>query len=238
MKKIFVFAIAMVMVLGLAGMAFAGVSGSAHDLASGAGMDDVAYGVGTFVDTVQICVFCHHPHRGDAGAGATVKNTLLWNMDDFSRTSYATYAQSGTMNAGDVGVAVDSADAYASQSFLCMACHDGTIGVGALVTTPGDNDANVTVSYALDPRADLGTTLADDHPVNIIYPTDDTLIVTNNGNMVNSTYPLFGGGKMQCGTCHDVHAGGTDSASSASNMDFMRGDIRGSQICLDCHLGK
>ena len=233
MKKIFVFAIAMVMVLGLAGMAFAGVSGSSHDLQSGEDMQTNPYTFG--VNTVQICVFCHHPHRGKS-PNSTIKNTLLWNINDFDQSSYETYSQSGTINATDPGTVLQASDPDASQSFLCMACHDGTIGANALITAPGDGGGNTVGTYDLDPRADLGTTLADDHPVNITYPSEDLDILANIGQMVNSTYPLFGGGKMQCGTCHDVHAGGADSASAL--MDFMRGDIAGSQICLDCHLNK
>ena len=241
MKKTLVFALAMVMVLGFAGMAFAGVSGSAHDLASGSNMAGVPYALGT--GTNQICVFCHHPHRGAApDGGATVKNSLLWNMNDFSALSYDTYSQSGSMNTtGGVGTALTSSNA--PQSFLCMACHDGTIGTNSLVTVPGDSLTNITAAYNLTAGAALGTTLADDHPVNITWPLDDVAngsMVSNNasdtvvGDVSGNNYPLFSG-VMQCGTCHDVHAG--DNSASA-DIGFMRGDTVGSEICMDCHIDK
>jgi len=237
MKKFFVFALAMVMVLGLASISFAAISGSAHDLASGANMAGTAYaGIGT--GTNQICVFCHHPHRGANGSGdGNVRNDLLWNMASFSATTYATYAQSGSMNATDVGTALTSTNS--PQSYLCMACHDGTIGANSLVRTPGDSLTNNTL-YSLAGAAVLGTTLEDDHPVNITYPADEVSagnLATNTSTLVSGTvnsYPLYAG-KMQCGTCHDVHAGDT---SASADIGFMRGDTVGSEICTDCHLTK
>jgi len=228
MKKFIVFAVALVLVLGLAGVAFAGISGSKHDLAT---LDRAGTG------SSQVCVFCHHPHRGVAPVGdANISNDLLWNMADFSQASYATYADSGSINATDIGVAINK---DAPQSYLCMACHDGAIGQDALVTAPIDG-TNISTSPTVGAQANLGTTLEDDHPVNMEYSVDEVTagnLAANTATMVAGKYPLYAG-KMQCGTCHDVHAGGTDSASSTSGLDFMRGDIVGSAICTECHTGK
>lgn len=229
MKKFIVLATALVLVFGLAGVAFAGISGSKHDLAT---LDKAGTG------TSQVCVFCHHPHRGTNSTGDNnVSDALLWNMADFTLASYATYADSGSINATDIGVAIDSATA--PQSYLCMACHDGTIGIGALVTAPIDG-TNITVSPTVGAQANLGGTLVDDHPVNMTYSADEVVagtLAANTATQVAGKYPLYAG-KMQCGTCHDVHAGGTDSQSASSGLDFMRGDIVGSAICTECHLTK
>lgn len=229
MKKFIVLALAMVLVLGLAGMAFAGVSGSKHDLASGTYTSGIA-------GTNQVCVFCHHPHRGPNGGDENATNALLWNMADFSATSYTAYQQSGTLNNATSAVTGTSAP----QSFLCMACHDGSIGAGALLQAPTDGtNIAATVSVA---NANLGSTLEDDHPVNMIYTGNDAGILTAVSGQVASTYPLFDSGGsgtnewMQCGTCHGVHLGAGDSQSPLT--DFMRGNLVGSQICRDCHTNK
>lgn len=223
MKKTLIFVLAAIMVVAFAGVAFAKVSGSKHDLSSA----DIA-GTGSN----QVCVFCHHPHRG-AGGSSTVSNALLWNVDDFSRSTYSTYTNN-SLNAVDNGTALTSTNS--PQSFLCMACHDGVISANALVLPPGDGTNNTVMNLA--GGAALGTTLADDHPVNFTYTTDGGLATPAAGVVTGAstnTYPLFAG-LMQCGTCHDVHAGGTDSKSTA--VDFMRGDIDFSEICTDCHTNK
>lgn len=235
MRKVLVLVLAMILVIAMAGFAFAGISASAHDLVSGPFAAGTTLTLGT--GTTQLCVFCHHPHRG---VSATSPDALLWNMDDFSLASYPTYAQSGSINATDPGTA---ADITAPQTYLCMACHDGSIGTGALVTKPYDGTDITGGPYNLSAEAALGATLEDDHPVNFTYPTADNNIQAVmvgtwvDGAVSTNNYPLFSS-KMQCATCHDVHAGLTDSQSSSSNLDFMRGDIVGSEICLDCHLNK
>lgn len=226
MKKFIVFTMALIFLIGFAGMAFAGVVGSAHDLS--------ATTVATDTGSAQVCVYCHHPHRGVA---AGVPDELIWNLDD-SIASFPTYT-SPTMDSAGAGTAVT---ATAPASYACMACHDGSIGIGALVQLPGDATQNLTVAFAVgstNPAANLGATLVDDHPVNFTYPLADAGIKAPVGQVVTgasaATYPLFSD-LMQCGTCHDVHAGGADSASTA--IDFMRGDTAASVICTDCHINK
>ena len=230
MKKTLIFVLAAIMVVAFAGVAFAKVSGSKHDLSS-------ANYAGT--GSNQVCVFCHHPHRGYVVPGGNVSNALLWNVDDFSQSSYSTYTNN-SMNAVDNGTALTSTNS--PQSFLCMACHDGVISANSLVLPPGDG-IDIPANKTLSGGAVLGTTLADDHPVNFTYTTDGGLAIPAAGVVTGvpsgNTYPLFAG-LMQCGTCHDVHAGdttsGTDSKSTA--VGFMRGNIEYSQICTDCHTNK
>lgn len=245
MKKFLVFALALILVVGFASMAFAGVSGSKHDLVDGPAAGANGSGTGT----TQICVFCHHPHRGDVATGnsttkdtVNVKNDLLWNMDSFSQDEYETYSNPTSMGATNAGAAINNANAPAS--FLCMACHDGVIAASSLVALPADGTANNS-SISISGYADLGTTLADDHPVNFDYPngTDAYIKDPTAGEVIGNidatnTYPLFSG-KMQCGTCHDVHAGENSKAGDlTTGIQFMRGDIAGSLICRDCHIAK
>ena len=220
MKKFIVLALAMVLVLGLAGMAFAGVSGSAHDLASGSYTTSEAGG------TSQVCVFCHHPHRGTNGTGdGNVSDALLWNLGDFETAAYSTYQDSGSLNN-----ATSDINSTAPQSYLCMACHDGTIGQDALVKVPSDSNTNIDAA-GITVNASIGSTMVDDHPVNMEYPQTDTgLALPAANDIVAGKYNLFSN-VMQCGTCHDAHDNGGFSP-------FLRGDMTGSQMCLDCHTDK
>jgi hypothetical protein len=230
MKKIIIVSLVAVLTLCMASMAFATIVGSKHDLGTG--------GSGAFSqgrlgsNSGQVCVFCHHPHRGNpAGKTANATDALLWNLDDLSSNATFTKYSNPSMNATTVDV-----DTAAPQSFLCMACHDGYVAANSLVQLPGDGSDNTAMNLGTI-AANLGTTLADDHPVNFTWLGWAGAIATNTANNVvagSNTYPLFAG-KMQCGTCHDVHAGDT---SKDSVIQFLRGSTGGSQICVDCHINK
>jgi len=240
MKKVLLIALAIC--LAFAGVALAGVVGSYHDLSTN----------GT---TSQVCVYCHHPHLGNPPG--KVGNGLLWNITGWTGAPYEVYdaAESSTMNASNpTGTDVSSSSGYVS--YLCMACHDGSIGTNALLRQPRDGtaiDAAITISGA----ANLGATLEDDHPVNFDYslaggvdpgiqPETSTALVDGAGG--NYDYPLFSG-EMQCATCHDVHRGTVPSSlpndctadggtSCDQNIQFMLGNTAASEICTDCHIDK
>lgn len=242
MKKVLLVAMAISLVA--AGIAFAGVAGSLHDL----GDNGLAVGA----NTGQVCVFCHHPHRGQVTwNGAPLTNAILWNITDWSVTAYPVYDEneSGTFNATTAGDLINDGSINSYASFFCMACHDGTVGQNALVRAPRDG-INIPSDYTLPGDAALGDTLEDDHPVNF---TVDATLVTNDGELqalpwqstkTTTAYPLFGT-KMQCSTCHDVHRGtlaskancDTDAGASCDdNIEFMLGDTVNSEICVDCHI--
>jgi len=239
MKKLIIIALAMVLCLGLAGIASATIVNSLHDFSDTSVAYSTVKGVADPLgaSTGQVCVFCHHPHRG---VNASLGNDLLWNMNSVGSANITGYS-SATMNATTAAV-----NATAPQSFLCMTCHDGLIAAGALVQKPKDG-SNTTADWwndaAANATADLGSTLADDHPVNFTY-TDASSVDTAGikaplANTVTgasaNTYPLFGG-TMQCATCHDVHAGTT--TKDTGGIQFMRGDTAASEICVDCHINK
>jgi hypothetical protein len=249
MKKVLFVALAISLIA--AGSAFAGVAGSLHDLGKYAQEvpDPLAVGTG------QVCVFCHHPHRGTAiFAGSNLTNAILWNITDWDPSVYPVYDadESDTFNATTAGDLLNDGSANAYASFFCMACHDGQIAANALVRVPRDGTANS--AYVIpNEDADLGATLEDDHPVNF---TVDAALVADDGELkalvggnwqstrLADDYPLFPD-KLQCSTCHDVHRGtpadkgacATDSGSSCDdNIEFMLGDTVNSIICTDCHI--
>lgn len=224
MKKMIV--LVAILSLVVAGIAFAGVVSSKHDLRT----------TGT---TNQVCVFCHHPH-GNTGA----QNNLLWNIND-SDVNYVTYGDSGTTVTGVTGAA-----ATAPQTTLCMGCHDGSGAANTYRKSAFDGTAMTTVGSILNSYANLGETLADDHPVGFTYPDATNAkfgdlaakavdASSASGYSVASTYPTYGttlvASSMECGTCHDVHAG-NNSVDTA--LQFMRGTTAASAICIDCHTTK
>jgi hypothetical protein len=185
--------------------------------------------------TGQVCVFCHHPHRGDNSGGDTNGgDDLHWNKGYFSDTSNDTYVDTPSLMQAPVG----TINATVPQSYLCMACHDGTVAAGSLIASPGDAPGgNIAADYTAVPG--VGTTMVDDHPVNMVYTSGGTNvdIVANTGDSILSGKYILFDGYMQCSTCHDVHMG-DNSASTIVPVQFMRGEVSGSAICIDCHTSK
>jgi len=113
---------------------------------------------------------------------------------------------------------------------MCLGCHDGTYsglssGPGGLAFGPGDLGRSHPVSFTYDSNlaarvrrgrlrdpntapSGLGGTIADD-------------LLDDNG-------------KMQCTSCHDVHAG-TAKGRKLLRYDYRPGTRSGERICIICH---
>ena len=93
---------------------------------------DVGYSQAT--SSSEICVFCHTPHGGRTdvvGGGAP-----LWNRA-LPATAGAGGAPTYTMYTSpnfDAGVA---GNVPQGVSLACLSCHDGTVGIDALINAPG-----------------------------------------------------------------------------------------------------
>lgn len=197
------------------GLVLGQVSGTQHDLSSLAG------------DTAdRVCVYCHTPHM-DSTAGA---QDPLWNHTLSSNVNYGVYG-SGTIQATDLTDIGQAVAGSATTTHLCMSCHDGTIAVQSLYNPP--NSGNVTTAGTMDligtGSADMGTSLADDHPVNFTY--DATLEGADgelNDPTVNPVLALLdSNGKVQCSSCHDPH--------DDTNVPFLVVDNAASALCSTCH---
>lgn len=202
------------------------VVGSRHDLGTG-GTSTVG---ATNVD--RVCVFCHTPHQ----AAAANAQDPLWNHTLSATATYGVY-DSVTLDATptDIGGAVAGS---APVSNLCMSCHDGTVGVGALYNDPNLSSAGATVpdnsATNITGTANLGTSLVDDHPINFTY---DAALATADGELVSPTstafvdtaneVPLFGG-SVQCASCHDPH--------DPTNFPFLVKSNTASALCTTCHI--
>lgn len=255
MKKVLVLTLAISLIV--AGIAFATVLSTKHDMRGGSSSGQKYSGT----STTQVCVFCHHPHRG---ANSGVSNALLWNVSDGNKT-YDTYAKTSTINSTGIdGNFVNTTNPNTSESvytLLCMGCHDGGGSSNSRVTDTEDGGLGTIVNLGIL-TANLGSTLGDDHPVDFAYPRTayvfagsdiknadaDTSLGTTyvvSGSTTGVKYPLFGNveggttGTMQCATCHDVHNG---QSGGATGIQFMRGGttdvIANSGICRDCHTAK
>lgn len=203
----------------------ASIVGSKHDLRA------IGGGTPTGSGLVEVCAVCHTPHQ----AAAANAQDPLWNHADSSTASFGVYA-SDTMDAtpADIGGAAMGAQ---SPSRLCMSCHDGTVSVLSMYNPPNSGAGSV---IALTDRIDasgrilstshMGTSLADDHPVNFTY---DTALANADGGLVDpagsaAVSDLLIGGQVGCASCHDVHA--------PANVPFLVTSNTASALCLTCHI--
>ncbi|MDH5719633.1 MAG: cytochrome c3 family protein [Spirochaetia bacterium] len=188
--------------LAITGIAYAGISGSKHDLTQGPGM--------TSTVIVGMCEYCHTPHN------ANTDTAPLWNHDmtGLVPASFTMYA-SGTLNG-----AIDAAPA--GVSMVCFSCHDGATALedfGGVTTGPTKINTN----------ANLGTNLANDHPISITYDavSDTGLHATTSAFGTITIANVLYGGKVECASCHDVH--------DDTNAPFLRLNNNTSGLCLACH---
>ena len=152
----------------------------------------------------EVCVFCHTPHNA-------LPTAPLWNHLPSAATSYTPYSSS---------TLVASPGQPTGKSRLCLACHDGTVALGALQNPPAGNDMGATM---LGGRAHLTTDLSDDHPVSLDYSAAVP------GELVDpATIDLpLEGALLQCTTCHDPH--------EKDNAPFLQKSTTDGSLCTTCH---
>lgn len=188
-----------VMVL-VSSSAFAAITGSAHDLSSN-----------NTTGSDEVCVFCHTPHGGGTDAP-------LWNRTSVAPTAVYT---SGSFNA--------TASTTAGDAKLCLSCHSGTAVSSALVNPSNAAGANPGSGLTIGASTDIGTDLANDHPVGFDYSAsdaDDAEVKAIDDAGVAAL--LFPGGEMWCSSCHDVH--------DNTDVPFLVMSNSGSALCLTCHI--
>ena len=158
----------------------------------------------------EICIFCHTPH------GARSDVAYLWNRRD-TATVYTPYISS-TLKA-TVGQPTGS-------SRLCLSCHDGTIAPGAVIS----RGSEIPFATSMSGRSsNLGTNLADDHPVSFDYSAAAAM---PNSQLKDVTalplkVRLDSNGQMQCTACHNPH---NDQYGKFLVMSSL-----GGALCISCH---
>ncbi len=230
--------------LGMANAALVttGIAGSAHDFTDNIkGRTDASSGTPVTQDESwngrqEICRVCHVPH--DHGrTSQRYLNGLLWNhavstatytMYDNAWSSTLTHAQSAQPD---------------GTAKLCLGCHDGTVGIDTFDKYAGGSVYIDTYNagYKVPGFTDGGNLdLRGTHPISISYTGSDgklrdaTTTTWADGSTVAST---LDNGKVQCSTCHDVHAQesvlGTHLLRQGQTV-AQNGQASG--LCLTCHI--
>ncbi|MEW5788528.1 MAG: cytochrome C [Pseudomonadota bacterium] len=189
------------------------ITGSAHDFTSSSWSGG------------RICVACHTPHKSDT----SVADAPLWNHAS-TTASYTLYS-SPTLKA--------TITQPGGSSKLCLSCHDGTVAVNSF--------GGVTGTTMISTASNLGTNLKSSHPIGFTY---DTTLSSQNGSLHDPATKvvtigsgtqtktgtigsvLLYGGKLECGSCHDVH---NTFTVGGSGTGLVKVDPSGSKICLSCH---
>lgn len=170
----------------------------------------------------QLCVFCHTPHVPRQFVAAE-----LWNHQQ-SSADYSLYSSDYLTNLNYTAPNQPNA-----RSKLCLSCHDGTVAIGAVYNNGGPQTIgmqnNVTTMPALSP-GNLGTSLANDHPVGYIFDNarDPELIARPwPWNTPVRLDPDASNGTVECITCHEPH--------DDTNPAFLRVPNTNAALCAFCH---
>lgn len=260
MKRLTVLMLTVAFVVFGAALAFAGtapgtgITASYHDLSStGAAStygDSVEQAAGPGFN--RICIYCHTPHHSlkpaDALAGVNpVGYVPLWNHAITTTPSWTLY-DNGADDPSDPQHFADStllATTPGSVSLLCLSCHDGSVAVnqyGFLPAAAEERHQGADVFMLNTSRASIGFggDLSNHHPIGFDYASvssatggADTEIadpLTAMGATGKSIGDLLWGGKMECGTCHDVH----NSQNDGRKLTWV--EDTNSAFCLTCHI--
>jgi predicted CXXCH cytochrome family protein len=161
----------------------------------------------------QICIFCHIPHQEGSAL------PYLWNRSDPGNPYIPYY--SSTLQA-EVGQPTGA-------SRMCLSCHDGTIALGAITSSPTEIPFEGGIRFIPpDSSSYLGTDLSDDHPVSFVY--DEMLSLNNRQLREPSALPpqvKLENNQVQCTACHDPH----DNFFG----QFLVMDNTASALCTACH---
>ncbi len=211
-----VIALAAVTLLG-AGVVFAGIKDSKHDLTSGS-----AAAIKAEATYTEICAFCHTPHNARTGSAP------LWNRaagtENVTYTAYVTARGTSSVPGG--------------ASKACLSCHDGSLGANSLVNAGFDGQpvfSAATEALMNASPAAIGINpgdLSNDHPVGVSLPTATDYQTA--AAVISAGLALFGTSQtVECATCHDAHEYGT---AVAGTMPFLAKSNLASGMCTTCHL--
>ena len=237
--------------------AFAGITGSPHDLSA------TTTGVAA---NGELCVFCHTPHA----ASTTMPGAPLWNKATPSGTAFTLYGETIANNNTDTSANADwnAVTGVNNQSLACLSCHDGVSSIDSIVNAPGSGLQSVSTVTLIqnitgyNGVANLSRDLTNTHPISIKYIAGNASLRDINtdlnstpGNVqgwsgaakISDLLRGAGSDRVECGSCHDPHNGygtgvsaaadlyGTGNSDRATEVNFLRHTNEGSALCLGCH---
>lgn len=195
------------------------IAGSAHDFS-----DAATY---TWNPSGEICIVCHTPHNADI----SVAEAPLWNHTVTTANYTGLVYTSTTFDADGAGTTGTGFLPDASSK-LCLSCHDGSVAVDDF----GGNATPTVNIGTINANALLDVNLTDDHPVSFNYAaaitngdTELRAVDVASGNGMTPNDILYAG-QVQCASCHDVHNGGSGTASLLVTSNSQ------SALCLVCHV--
>ncbi len=204
----------LVVVFGVAGTAFGqiipGDSGTYPSVSVVNSPHNLNNYPGVSIPGNQVCLPCHTPHN----ALLSGQENVLWNHAETGET-FVMYSSAAGQPEG--------------HSKLCLSCHDG-------VTAIDNYGGNGGTGIVITGDAALGTSLDNDHPIGIEYPTASPAEYNDPATFD----PGIGGGpgvrlatinsvdRVECSSCHNVHNNGLGN--------FLRVPVQESYICLQCHI--
>lgn len=253
MMAVGVMAGALVVGAAMSAQAAGGVSGSAHDMSTT--WTNAAYGTPSFAwnNRRGTCTPCHAAHHTDDG-----QLVPLW-IHKTSTGPFTPYT-SPTLDA------TPDYTALGGGSLACLSCHDGTVALNEGIDGKIGN-TNSVLQY-IDAAAKIGPDLHTTHPIGFVYngglaaadrgledPDAYTIGTAKNLKITTAPVPSSGwtgtsltgmtiseallfDGKMECSSCHDVHAQEGSSATSGilARISGYDADNRGSLLCRTCHI--
>lgn len=175
----------------------------------------------------EVCVYCHTPHGGSTQAP-------LWNKTFPSAGSFTMYTSPS------IDMVIDAAGP-GPVSLACLSCHDGSLGLDAVINKNNSTSATPLGGFidgtgSTNPFAKLGTDLRDDHPIAVTYavgsgagqdPAFVALATAKTGGV-----RFFGGtaDRVECASCHNPHE------ADAAKAPFLRKANSNSDLCKTCHI--
>ena len=174
------------------------------------------------------CGACHAPH----GSGL-LEGVPLWDGHDVDGVPFDMYGEGAH---GTVTLDMTAAAEPDGSARLCLSCHDGD---------PDDFVPGLTHD------------LTDDHPISFTYDTvlanadgelrdpasyavniTNTLLGTSSSGVIGDKL-LYGTGKMQCVSCHDIHTSGSTTFLlqnvNATVIMGSHGPVI-TDLCRACHI--
>jgi len=225
-----------------------GINGTVHDL--GTAHNGMNYTASPADPLNRICIFCHAPHNtyrlstatGGSGpqADAAFDYLPLWNHTLQTDLAYTMYENgTGAPQSGPrASQAILNGMTPGSTSLLCLSCHDGSVAVNQYGNSAQLSKSISSGSSYISPGYQIGKDkyLGNHHPIGFNYDlvqAADTEIREADSAMLTPTEfvrdHLYGGGTMECGTCHAVHNKGNSGETLLWRSD------QNSELCLTCH---